>query len=324
MDDPSHKVTVHVETWRLWTYFFFWTMCIVATVCSKTLTHEYLIKGVDKDVVPREQWGCGPFNREGGEFGLEYGDGFDYNTQSHLKEALGYANICANWDYPIAREITAMYFPFFEYSLIVYLVLDFVVVILATKRGDLPQWFLTIHKVIWPLNLYLTANFRMIFVSLAYEQINYHTAGFLALQFTLAITAISNSAQVILIEHSYPTFKMNKATTRALAYSYLSINMFLSCFKIAATAHIVRTSEPMEWTKLEISDGFVLGRLLDYLWMAFNAILPVLIACVRRSGEDPVIIEFTMPERHYDDDDAASSEITDAEEDDVEAGDVRA
>ena len=63
MDDPSHKVTVHVETWRLWTYFFFWTMCIVATVCSKTLTHEYLIKGVDKDVVPREQWGCGPFNR---------------------------------------------------------------------------------------------------------------------------------------------------------------------------------------------------------------------------------------------------------------------
>jgi hypothetical protein len=44
--------------------------------------------------------------------------------------------ICTNWDYSPARELTAMYYPLFEYSLLLYLVLDFLVSAISYKKDN--------------------------------------------------------------------------------------------------------------------------------------------------------------------------------------------
>jgi hypothetical protein len=91
---------------------------------------------------------------------IGYGKGFDYSTENHLSEAFGYGNICTSWDYSPSRELTAMYFPFFEYSLVVYLVLDSVKDKLLYRRGELPEWFFKLSNIISALSIYLCINFR--------------------------------------------------------------------------------------------------------------------------------------------------------------------
>ena len=53
-----------------------------------------------------------------------------------------------------------MYYPVFEYSLMVYLCLDFVVTTLAYKRGELSEWFWKFSKIVFPLNILLCSQFR--------------------------------------------------------------------------------------------------------------------------------------------------------------------
>ena len=92
--------------------------------------------------------------------GVELGEGFDFTTQSHLKDLFGFNNICANWDYSPSREITAMFYPLFEYSLLFYLVMNYVSTKLAYEKGLLKDWFWNLSQFIFPLNLFLCAQFR--------------------------------------------------------------------------------------------------------------------------------------------------------------------
>ncbi len=75
-------------------------------------------------------------------------------------QLFGFANICANWDYSPSRELTAMVYPLFEYSLLVYLCLDFLQTQLSYKRGELNEWFYTFAKIVFPINIFLCAQFR--------------------------------------------------------------------------------------------------------------------------------------------------------------------
>ena len=94
------------------------------------------------------------------DFGVNLGEGFDFKTQSHLIQLFGFANICANWDYSPSRELTAMVYPLFEYSLLVYLCLDFLNTKLSYQRGELEEWFWSFSKIVFPINLFLCAQFR--------------------------------------------------------------------------------------------------------------------------------------------------------------------
>ncbi len=72
----------------------------------------------------------------------------------------GFENICVNWDYEPSRQLTAMVYPLFEYSLLVYLILDFAQTKLSYKRGELTEWFYAFSKVVFPINVFLCAMFR--------------------------------------------------------------------------------------------------------------------------------------------------------------------
>merc|ERR1712032_568386 len=121
VDCKRVKYTISVEKWRFIAYIFFWCMCIFAIIMANLFVIPYLAAGPDE-----EGSTCGPFNRKTSNVGVELGEGFDLNTQSHLVDLFGYNNICAMWDYSPSREATAMIYPLFEYSLLVYIVLNFI------------------------------------------------------------------------------------------------------------------------------------------------------------------------------------------------------
>ena len=80
------RYTVSPESWRFFAYLMFWFMCILAVIFSKTLVKPSLAKG------PNEEGStCGPFNRNDPENGIFPGEGFDFDSQNHLKSSFGYS-----------------------------------------------------------------------------------------------------------------------------------------------------------------------------------------------------------------------------------------
>lgn len=80
------RYTVSPERWRFFAYLMFWLMCILAVIFSKTLVKPYLAKG------PNEEGStCGPFNRNDPENEIFAGEGFDFDSQNHLKSSFGYS-----------------------------------------------------------------------------------------------------------------------------------------------------------------------------------------------------------------------------------------
>ena len=141
----------------------------------------------------------------------------------------------------------------------------------------------------------------MIFVVVAYESLRGHTAGFLGLQIVLLLVAIMNTTQVLYTGQSYPTWNLSETTTKWLATVYLSVNYIVSFFKLWATIEIVVDGSPVGWSSRLLfgSEGFNGGQLVDYIWMFMNAILPIFIAWVRMTDEDPLTIKFAMPPNTY-------------------------
>mmetsp|Transcript_10532 Transcript_10532/g.24964 ORF Transcript_10532/g.24964 Transcript_10532/m.24964 type:complete len:237 (-) Transcript_10532:823-1533(-) len=150
---------VRVETWRMCAYLFFWCFVLIAVISTKMFVIDSLKAGLPPDT-PTERLGCGAFNREGGDFSLRYGGGFNFTTESHLIERFGFPNICTNWDYSPAREITAIFFPLFEFSMMVYLSLDYISTRLSYNRGEVPRWYMIWNNGKYPITMILCAMFR--------------------------------------------------------------------------------------------------------------------------------------------------------------------
>jgi len=302
---PIIKMTVSPESWRFTAYCFFWSMCIFAITMSKIFVVPYLAAGPKKegDI-------CGPFNRDAPDFGVNLGEGFDFNTQSHLIQLFGFANICANWDYSPSREMTAMFYPLFEYSLILYLCLDFLQVKLSYQRGELSEWFWTFSKIVFPINVVLCSQFRMIFVCIAYLDVQKHTAGFLGLQVALMLVAISNTLYVYDSNECLNLFGTIEKT-RLAGLVYLVGDLIISSIKITATIFVVQNGYGAPWT-LNPSGipGLCVGQVVDQVWMIFNAVLPLIISYNRAKSEYPLEIAITSEEPSYVEDTGEGAPLT--------------
>jgi hypothetical protein len=291
-------IKVAVEKWRFLFYFFFLSMVVIATQITKIFAAPLLAVGAPEGT-PVERLGCGAFNRGNSEFGLGYGDGFTLD-ESHLEEAFGYGNTCTAWDYTPSREIIAMYFPALEYSIVIYLLFNFVTDMLTYERGMLPEWYFSMSKVLFPIAIFLSIQFRMIFVLIAYENVQTHTAAFLGFQFALVIIAIMNTMYIVLTGMSYPDICLNRTLTSIIAKIYLVCNLIISTVKIYATAYAVATGTVPDLLKTDVKPGLKWSKLIDNIWMLFNVLLPLAIACVRMRFEEPLIVEITMPKHGYE------------------------
>ncbi|VEU45209.1 unnamed protein product [Pseudo-nitzschia multistriata] len=325
----SLSITVKPERWRLFAYGFFWSLMIFAKLVCATLVEPIIEAGAPPDT-PAERLGCGPFNREGGPFDLEYGMGFTLD-ESHLTQIFGYANSCVVWDYTPAREMMAMYFPFFEYSLVIYLFLDYTSTMLSYRRGELPEWYWKLMQVVTPINIFLAAMFRMIFVCVAYEQIEGHALAFLGFQVVLLNVAITNAMYIWLTGQEYtrvtllpciPKISLSAPVVAFVTKIYLICTVAISVVKIYGTLLFVLGGD-ISWYLIPVPfTGKVLGQIIDLIWMTFNAILPFYFAYVRAENEDPFIIEIDAPKHIYRSRDDGGHNLGDANgEDEPQNGD---
>ena len=212
--------------------------------------------------------------------------GFDITKQSHLMDYFGAGNICTNWDYSPSRELTAMIYPLFDYSLIVYLILDFFATTLELTEG-----FWVLSKIMFPLNIILCSQFRMIFVCLAYVNVQQHTAGFLGLQITLISVALQNAGFIWDAEIAYPSLGGIKGT-RFAVLAYIICDPCISFFKIKAIIYIVMAGEGADWTlKPSPMSGRLMGQVVDLIWMIVTAVIPLFISYFRARNEYPLTIK---------------------------------
>jgi len=306
------SITLKPERMRCIAYFFFWTMFIFAKTITSIWVEPMLEAGESEDT-DIELRGCGPFNRQGGQFGLKYGEGFTFE-ESHLVQFFGFGNMCTSWDYHPAREVIAMYFPLFEYFLVMYVVSDYYNTRLSNMRGELPSWYMTIMNIVTPINIILCIWFRMIFVCIAYEQPQGHTAGFLGLQIALMSVSIMNTLYVKCTGQSYQMkcFSLSKSQTAMAANLYIFLNIAISSVKIYATIQIVVNGPygPDFYKRPSFIPGMVVGELVDYVWLLMNGLLPVVIAYVRMSNEKPITITLAQNAPIYEGDGPQATETT--------------
>jgi len=314
--EGTFKLTFPVEKVRVIMYICFWGFVFVAKAITRVIVVPMLREGSNETDIERR--GCGPFNRnfetKPNPFNLSYGEGFDYDTESHLQQEFGFSNVCTSWDYTPAREIVAIIFPFFEYSMVLYIFLNGVMIFIAFGRGQLPVWYKRLSYVLTPLTIFLAICFRHIFVNIAYEQVSMHTLGFLCLQFAIVITAIMNVVYILLTSEHYSCNTISEGTIRYLAKIYLALNLPITAVKIYATCIIVATNTGPKFYKHPVSmfGGIVFGRLVDLAWMSLNALLPAFLALWRSKHEDPLTIEFSLPKCTFrgEDDAELSTETT--------------
>ena len=127
----------------------------------------------------------------------------------------------------------------------------------------------------------------MIFVCIAYENVQQHTAGFLGLQVVLILVAVQNVLYIIDADVSYE-FLGGIKRTRQVAITYLVLLLVISAVKVSATIFIVANGYGADWTRRKTAiEGVVSGQIVDWIWMVFNAVLPLGISIVRQRGDPP-------------------------------------
>jgi len=294
-------VYVSVETIRVIAYVNFFIMVICAVVLNKVLVTPKLAEG--------DGTTCGPYNGKfGDEMGILPGDGFNVSTGSHLVRLFGYNNICANWDYSPSREITAMIYPIFEYALLIYLFFEGVQAKLYFKKGWVSKTYYRVFKIFFVPMIIGCAWFRMIFVCIAYERPNHHTAGFFCLQITLVMVAIMNTYFMIDSKAEYAWLGGRKGTV-TVATTYIVLNLIISPIKLYLTANIVFLAAPAKWSLYSIG-GTKAGQVVDNFWFVFNAVIPLLVGFLRSLSEPSLMIKVDCRPSAYSSADGAIIEKT--------------
>ena len=254
------------EFLRMVTYVMFWFMVGCSILFHKTL------------VLPKGAEAC-----QTGESCLFPVD----MSNTPLTRTLGYNNICINWDYTPSRELTAMIYPFVEYPLIAYAVIDYVQIYRDYLDKDLPSWFFKLATGVLPIKILLLAWFRMIFVFEAFKSTTFHTMPFVGLQISLVLVALQNA--LYWTTHKTPLYvkQLGQAWTNRLIWAYVVCLVLVTAFKITFVTSIFLGS-PV----LDIHNGFSnsVCALADKVWMLLAAVIPFFLAAYQRRIEVPLTI----------------------------------
>lgn len=264
--------TLQVESLRFTAYCFFWFMCAFAAVVS-TFT-----------VAPT----LGPCPlTEGAEptYGMHC---------SVLMATFGFNNICVYWDYAPSREATALVYPLFEYSILAYVILDFLQMKNDHDNGLLKDGMYKTSKVLLWVKIVLIAWFRMIFVCSVFNDpipffgtempaVVAHTLGFFGMQFALILIAFENVAYAYYTDKEI--FGMSASLSKILAAVYLVILALVTVLKISWASSIFIYGTP--WIDAPWPHIF------DRTWMLLVAFLPLPLSWHYSKTERPMVITVT-------------------------------
>ncbi len=175
---------------------------------------------------------------------------------------------------------------------------------LANKRGELESWFWTFSKIVFPINFLLCSQFRQCFAIISYVNPRGHTAGFLGLQLALILTAIQNMLFVYDTNTAYEKFgsthKERLENTRMWALIYVIGDLLVSIPKMQTCIYVVFYGHTTSWAmKKSFISELLVGQVLDYVWMIFNAVIPLFISYFRSTNEKPIKIVFSQDAAPY-------------------------
>jgi len=262
-------IKFQVERLRFIAYCCFWGMCLFAIIVSTVTVSPSL-----------------------GPCPLTEGADPTYGIHcSALKASFGFNNICAYWDYSPSREATAMVYPLFEYSILVYIVADY-----FQRKNDYDNGLIgegmykTTSILLW-VKIVLVAMFRMIFVC-AIDQnpipffgtempaVVAHTLGFFAMQFALILIAFENVAYIFYTKKTLMGLSIDM--TKHLAVAYLVLLALVTVIKISWASSLFIYGTPWLHAPWPV--------ICDRTWMFLAAIMPVILSYHYSLTERPMVI----------------------------------
>lgn len=257
---------IQPEFLRMVTYGMFWFM-----VGCAMLFHRFL-------VLPKGAESC-----TAGETCLFPVDMED----TPLTRAFGYNNVCINWDYSPSRELTAMIYPFVEYPLIAYVVVDHIQIYRDHLEKELPSWFFKLSTFLLPIKILLLSQFRMIFVNEAFRSTVNHTLPFQGLQIALILVALTNALSWT--THKTPLYakELGLKGTHRLMSLYMLCLIVVSVFKIVVVSSIFAEAPVLDVTK---PNSAAVCAFADRAWLVLAALIPPFLAAYERRCEVPLTI----------------------------------
>jgi len=192
------------------------------------------------------------------------------------------------WDYTPSRELVALYYPLFEYSFLLYVILDHIQFRLSFNPTTRPIVY-RLAMITLPIKIVLIAWFRMIFVyQVNMVQPDYpqeygpyiegalgHTMGFFGLQLSLILVALENVLFVNLTGVEYPLLGARGTTIASWLYFFAVTPLTLFKIYVAFTA----------LTGHKINNFELIGKTVDHMWMLLVAFMPILFAQLGRKTE---------------------------------------
>ena len=108
------------------------------------------------------------------------------------------------------------------------------------------------------------------------------------------LVVIQNTIYVVDTQVAYQ-FLGGLRNTRIVFAIYLISVIAFSAAKVITTIHIVLYGTAMPFTLKEIDgSGWVVGRVIDIIWMILNAVIPLFVAFIRARSEPPLKIDVGM------------------------------
>jgi len=275
VDDPegggkvATTFTFHTEWVRFYAYLAFWGMCLFAIIVTSFAVKPYLGP-------------CPAYEGAEPTYGMHC---------SVLMDTFGFNNICVNWDYSPSREATALVYPLFEYSIILYIVLEYLQKKNDFENNKFSEKYMSITTTLFWIKIVLVAWFRMIFVCSVFQEpiaffgtempaVVAHTLGFFGMQFGLILIAFENVFYIWYTGGTMWCFSVDM--TKYMSVAYMVLLTFCTCFKISWASSIFIWGEP--W----VSEPW--PAIADRTWMVLAALFPLFFALNGTKTEPPMTI----------------------------------
>lgn len=228
-----------------------------------------------------------------------------------------------NWDYSPAREATALIYPLFEYSLLIYIVLSYLQIRNDYDGAKVGTNLLHSARLLFWVKIIFVAWFRMIFVcTVTQDPIPFfgteispvlgHTLGFIGMQIALILIAFENIAYAFYTQQS--VFRMSPSLTRKVAMLYLTSLFMITCFKLSWAFSFFATGTP--WF------GSPWPHIIDRIWLVMAAILPLFFAINGMRTEPDMIVSISQRSKanrsnvvHHEQEEDDNQDIKDAFDD---------
>ena len=209
-------------------------------------------------------------------------------SDTPLTRTFGYNNVCVYWDYTPSRELTALIYPFVEFPLIAYAVVDYIQIYRDYKLDkELPSWFFKLATGLLPIKILLLSWFRMVFVNEAFRSTVHHTLPFQGLQIALILVALTNS--LYWTTHKTPLYakQLGKKWTHRLIWVYVLCLIVVTAFKLTVVSSIFAGSPVLD---VKEPSSARLSEFADRAWLVLAAVIPFFSAAYQRRIEVPLTI----------------------------------